>query len=683
MIFPSRKLTRLSGTTLIEVLVVIVVFLVGILAIAQIFPGGIKILNHSRNNSMAIALERSQLELLKSRPDVVPGEVVPIRMTLIAGVYVPVEDPTWLPTQYTPAATGIDANGIATGTGRAWQLVSGANTTRRVIGETHKITAPKLLSPDGTSVTAPFGSLALLEFGPIDHIGGVQLPGQLNVYGRDMYRRVANLVPDDYQNIRDYEYGVRNMASPVAEIAFPAAVAGNYRISITATINNAGNVFTRRLNGQTVSIAATPGGFAVVPVSAIPGVLTAGETLVGVEVDSLKIAHLFTQLAAATAFDVNDLFQYKVLNGRVGELLFNPNMFGKYEERAGTTRQPYVARVDYDVRDWRILHEDFRISTSSPAGLPKVLKLAIPSLRTNSVRQADGLSAPSHATVIAGADAPNAGMEDVFVVNNTAVPGANTVGADNMLVIDVATGGQLLESVGGTATMKIDKSNGYITLFDIDNDDTNGLTQAIATPDGAVTMTNVTGRVLRFYYMAREDWAIQITRSAAHYDFTFGTPAAAQYYVGGTGLLNGSRTRLYFPQMDTNRKVSIGKLRYLWDDAGTTREGLLEGAEFQIKFRTGPDSITQAMPSIDLRDVVPTALNFVQDTTSTASMAYSVGDVRGVSIIAKAFYNSSGFTLLPAVADEANNLNNRFGNWAKEWGVTSKETYLLRGEAIQ
>ena len=147
MIFHSRKLNRFAGTTLIEILVVIVVFLVGILAIAQIFPGGIKIMNHSRNTAMGVALSRSELELLKSRPDLVPGEVVPIKMTLIAGVYVPVADPTWLSTEYSPAVTGINQNGIAIEAGRAWQLVSGPNTTRRVIGETHKIPAPKLLSP--------------------------------------------------------------------------------------------------------------------------------------------------------------------------------------------------------------------------------------------------------------------------------------------------------------------------------------------------------------------------------------------------------------------------------------------------------------------------------------------------------------------------------------------------------
>lgn len=679
MIFPSRKLSRIGGTTLIEVLVVIVVFLVGILAIAQIFPGGIKILNNARNNSMAVALAKSELERLKSRPDVVPGAVVPVRYSLIASVYQPLSDPNWLSTEYSPSATGIDNTGIALGSGHAWQLVSGANIARRVLGETHKITAPKLLSPDGTSVTAPFGSLVVLEFGPIDHNGGAQLPGQLQVYGRDMFRRAAKATTD-YNGLRDYEYAVANMGTSAAVIAFPATVAGNYRVSLTATVNNAGSIFTRSVPGQNITIGVDPNGYFLVPVASIANVVMPGETLVNVEVDSMKIARQYTQLAAATPFSGTDLFEYKVLNGRIGELLFNPNLFGKYEERAGTTRQPYVARIDYDVRDWRILHEDFRVSLSSPAGLPKVLKLAVPSLKTNSVNGADGLIAPSHDDVIAGSDSPNAGMEDVYVVNNAAIAGANTAVADNMLVVDLATGGQLLESYNGRPTMTIDKSSGYITLYDIDNDDTNGLTQAIATVDGSVALTNVTGRVLRTYYMGREEWAVQVTRNAAQYASTYVMPDYDKYYVGGTGVLNGSATRIYFPRMDANRKIVIGKVRYIWNDAGTPREGVLEGAEFQIRFRSGADSITQPLPSIDLTDILPLATSFSQDTPNVASRAYSVSDVRGVSMVAKVFYNSGAFSL---GANTANNLNTNFSNWAKDWRVVSKETYLHRGDAIQ
>ena len=65
-----------AGTTLIEVLVVIVIFLVGILAVVQIFPKGFQILLFSRNASVATALSRDEIERLKSRPDQLPDGIV-------------------------------------------------------------------------------------------------------------------------------------------------------------------------------------------------------------------------------------------------------------------------------------------------------------------------------------------------------------------------------------------------------------------------------------------------------------------------------------------------------------------------------------------------------------------------------------------------------------------------------
>lgn len=679
MIFPSRKLSRIGGTTLVEVLVVIVVFLVGILAIAQIFPGGIKILNRARNNSIAVTLGRSALAALQSRPDVVPEAILPVRFQLIAGVYTPVVDSTISNTEYTPAATGIGQNGIVPESNRPWQLTAGPNVFRRVIGETHRITAPKWLTSAGTqTATDLFGSLSLLEFGPLDHTNGVQLPGQLLVYGRDMFRRMAK-TSADYVGLRDYEYGVGNSDTNLIEIAFPASTVNeNFRVSLTATINNAGNIFTRTLTSQIVPIG--PGsGYVVVPVSAIPGVLGPGDNLINVEVNSIRVARLFTQVATGSAWNANDIFTYQVMNPLVGEIVFNPGLYGKYEERAGTTRQPYVARVDYDVRDWRILHEDFRISTSSPAGLPKVLKLAIPSIRTNTVKGPDGIAAPAHVASPPANYLPNQGMEDIYAITNSQYPGANTTDADNILVIDVATGGQVMETYNGVPTMKIDKTNGYITLFDIDNDDTNGLTQMIGCY-GSFVPTNVTGRVLRIFYMGREEWAVQIARNPDHYDFTYNVPGAAQYYIGGTSGLNGSATRIYFPNMDANRKVAIGRIRYTYLDGAVTREGTLNGAEFQVRFRTGADSITQPLPSIDIKDIDSRATGIVQDTTSAESRAYSVTDVRGVSVLAKVFFNNGAFNL---GTNTTANLNTGFGNWAKEWSVTTKETYLHRGDAIQ
>jgi len=74
----NRQFLR-HGTSLVELLVVMVVFLVGILAIVQIFPGGFRVLNTTRNNSVASAFARQQIEQLKSRSEQLPDAIVPIQ----------------------------------------------------------------------------------------------------------------------------------------------------------------------------------------------------------------------------------------------------------------------------------------------------------------------------------------------------------------------------------------------------------------------------------------------------------------------------------------------------------------------------------------------------------------------------------------------------------------------------
>ncbi len=670
---PPAFRRSLRGTTLIEVLVVIVVFLIGILAIAQIFPGGIKILARTRNMSMAQALARAEVEALKSNPGLVPEAVLPITY-VNAGYFDPQTDASKLITEYAPSGTGITATGQVPEAGRDWQLVSGPNSFRRIIGETHVISSPRALTTDPTSATAPFGSLLLLERGPMARDIGVPTD-TVHVYGRDMsYRLVREAT--DYTGLREYEYLVNSPTSAAAEISFPAATAGEYRVSLTAMVNNAGNITRRQIFRSTVAIPATPvPGYFTVPVGAIPGVLGGGETLVSVELTSLKIARRFVRIAPAAAFTANAPFTYKLLNDRIGMLLLNPVLAGRYEERAGQARRPYVARVDYDVRDWRILHEDFRITQSNPAGLPKLIRLPITSLKTNTIAAADGRPGLSHAAVIGGSDVPNDSMEDVFVADNGTVANTNTDVADNFLAIDVATGGQIMESGASGATLKVDKSAGTVTFFDIDADDTNGLTQNIVMLDGTVVPTNITGRVIRCYFMGKDEWAVQVTRNPSSYTSTLGLPAAGQFYVGGSGVPAGLPTRLYFPRMDTNRKVSIGRIRYT-TAAGT---GILEGAEFSVQQRPGGDTISIPLPSIDIRDLIPSATGIVADQ-GPSSLPYSVSDVQGVSVLVRVFFNNAKFGLTP---NATTNLTAGFNQWSQQWNITTKETYLHQGESAR
>ena len=678
---PPAFRRSLRGTTLVEVLVVIVVFLIGILAIAQIFPGGIKILARTRNMSMAQALARAEVESLKSNPGLVPEAVLPVTY-VNTGYFDPQTDANKLITEYAPSGTGITATGQVPEAGRDWQLVSGPNSFRRIIGETHVISSPRSLTTDPTSGTAPFGSLLLLERGPMARDIGVPTD-TVHVYGRDMSFRLVREATD-YTGLREYEYLVNNPNTSTAEISFPAATAGEYRVSLTAMVNNAGNITRRQVFRSTVVVPATPvPGYYTLPVASVPGVLGGGESLVSVELTSLKIARRFVRIPNATAFTATAPFTYKLLNDRIGMLLLNPVLAGRYEERAGQTRRPYVARVDYDVRDWRILHEDFRITQSSPAGLPKTIRLPISSLKTNTVSAADGRRGLSHAAVIGGSDVPNDSMEDVFVADNASVANTNTDVADNFLAIDVATGGQIMESVGGVPSLKVDKSSGTVTFFDVTNGagygspvPQQGLWQDIVMLDGTVVRTNITGRVIRCYFMGKDEWAVQVTRNPSSYTSTLGLPGAGQFYVGGSsGTVNGLPTRIYFPRMDTNRKVAIGRIRYT-TAAGT---GVLEGAEFSVRQRPGADTISVPMPSIDIRDLIPAATGIVADQ-GPASLPYSVSDVQGVSVLVRVFFNNAKFGLTP---NATTNLTSGFNQWSQQWNITTKETYLHQGESAR
>lgn len=677
MMHPALFSHRRRGTTLVEVLVVIVVFLIGILAIAQIFPGGIKILARTRNQSMALSLARAQVEELKARPDLVPEAVLPIVYQDSGGVFVPVVDATKLVTDYAPTGTGITQAGLVPEAGRDWQLVSGANTFRRIIGETHVIPAPKALTTDPTSVTAHFGSLVVVERGPIARDIGVPADVTFQVYGRDMAGRVAREV-SDFTGLREFEYLYDGMNTTNASVYLPAPTDLLYRVSVNLVVNNAGQINRRQIVGNIIRVNATPTpGYTQVRLDDVStyGFLNAGETLVAAEPGSLKIARVYERINTTDAFQPNFPFTYKLLNDRIGMVLLNPALANRYEERPGASRAPYIARIDYDVRDWRILHEDFRISTSLPANLPKNIRLPIPGLKTNTQPGADGRNAITHAAVVGGNDVPSQSMEDVFVASNADVPNANEALADNFLVIDLATGGQLAESVGGAQAIKVDKSTGVVTFLDADGAAGNGLTQNIIMLDGSVVPTNITGRVLRVFFMGKDEWAVQLLRNPATYTSTLGLPGAGQFYVGGSNpALGGLPTRIYFPRMDTNRKVSFGKIRYVL--GGTAQ--VMEGVEFTVQNRAGADTISTPMPSIDIREINPGITSFVADSGAPASYPFAISDVHGVSVLVRVFFNSDKFNL---TGNAATNLSNNFNNWSQMWNITSKETYLNQGES--
>src|SRR5207302_815211 len=187
-----------KGTSLVEVLVVIVIFLVGILAIAQIFPGGFRILANTRAISIGSALAESELNRAQTSGQM-PEMVIPVLYQAVSGQTVVIADPNRTEDDLGPQGQSIslvtDSNGIThwdvfdsnNNDLGPWAYVSGANNVRRIIGEGRVVPPPRVIGSDR-------GGLFLLEFAPIVYNTNAAYLN-LFVYGNDMERTMGNPEP--------------------------------------------------------------------------------------------------------------------------------------------------------------------------------------------------------------------------------------------------------------------------------------------------------------------------------------------------------------------------------------------------------------------------------------------------------------------------------------------------------
>ncbi len=686
-----RPFSRRRGTSLVELLVVIVVFLIGILAVAQIFPGGFRILAGTRARSLASTLATAQTQRLTARPDLLPEAILPVRTEYVGGTRVVIYEEK-SPTDYAPSAQGIDPTGTAVDAGGSplgkWGQISGPNTFRRVVGETHRIGAPRFLSPTPDS-SKPFGGLVTLEYGPMDFKTNADT---LAVYGRDMFRRTGEVPTSPIDAPRAYEYILVNGSLPSAEIVLPAPVPTvaepaplpyDYVAFMAIYVNDGGDVVRREIELPTGNLTVTDAndltdvGYVRVPINTLPLGLTGSQTFLGVDRDSFRIARAFRRVAP-TAFSPNDPYQYSVVNPFLGTLLFNPAGYNRFEQRPGEARQPFAARVNYDVYDWRILHEDFRIprerfDTGAAATAPSV-RLAISPLRATNDTGADGLPARS--------------IEQLIVDRTGGLPaGWSTPAQDHFVLLDLETGGVYYETYNGRPLLDVNKSTGRVRFLSYSA--TGDSTGWLLLPDNSSVEVKTANRPVRAYYSGKDEWAVQVTRAPARYTRFIPTngsprPATGTYYIGGSdgqGILGGSVTRLYFPPADAGRKVTIGRISYV-TSLGEHRT--YEGGDFVIKYTKNPaldviglNGDVRALPSIDVKDVASDAVAFDDAVAEPANA------VRGASVVVRVFHNDAKFALPPNGTIDLSLTGNPFDRYLRQWRVDTKETFLDGGEPLQ
>lgn len=659
-----RRDRHRQGATLVEILFTIVIFLVGILAVVQIFPKGLDILKTNRAHTVASQLAHSEIERIKGASTQLPEAILPVQYLWTGTDFVIQVDLNRRPTSFTLASQGIQTDGTYLDQDGNqlgyWPYFTGANIIRRVFGEGRTVPAPRFVPTDIGTV---YGGVMALQFAPV--VTDPRFQSVFQVYGNDLSRIISEGgVPAGFPVRTDYNFFVSEDGDAMVLPQGPyrsdnPTYQRSYRISFSYVYQTGapGNTRSRDVVAIVQVPQQTPGQPRLyVPVDLLaisaPG---PGETFSHLEVDTVRVQRLFDQMARATDFlsqaqvDANPnarddaVYQYFLLDRTLGMVIFNPLGFNYQERRGRTGRVPLVARVDYDVLDWRIIRDDFRV----PADPPFHQRLVLNSLKVMGNVGPDGL--------------PYTGI-------GIPVPLANaTLGAGDFTIVDLETGGMLMPS-----SYTVDKSLGLVRFVDEDADPVNGLTARILYPGNRSpsTIPDIRGRSLRALYQAQGEFSVQTVKASTIYRPTYSaTLGYSQCYIGGTNLAgDGQPTRVYFSLSDIGKKVIIGEAFYR--DAGNNLQ-VVRDQEFLITAPQAGDPLQLAY--VDIRSKASDAVQF------DFSNGYAVRRVRGTSVGVRVMWNPTFFE----VKGTPNQNLTRLGTWQESLRRTETETFLMRGEVGQ
>lgn len=517
-----------SGTSLVEVLTVIVVLLVGIFAAVRLFPAGFSVNRQTSQADMATRLANAEIDRFTAGAANLMDAIAPGYTDPTSGAFV--FDELATPDDLSPnlnPPTGVDA-----------YYVSDINRFRHVIGETVRV-------PVSTPIGNERGGVYMLSLGPVvlTPDTGATFRG-ITVYSGSM-QRVAGMDPNDPDSVsllqQPTQYGVdtgsnRDGASVAARIClFPSPYERRFRLTYnyydptTGSIGRYTTMFPA--DGDTDARTTMSGSERVVRAGAGGWfTLAAPQYQPYMVADSESISRAFRQLGRSDLWGfqqtppVADPYEFKVISdntsfANLGVLAFNPTGRDYTEQLPGGAR-PLTARIDYDVLDWRILRED----RSMPASSPYRVRLLIPGIKKLGDIQDDQ-------TQYAG----------IF----------GSAGGPDVMVYNLGTG-----QVVDAANYVINYEAGNLTFTD-----------AFAQDAANATAT------FRFLYKARNDWGLQVQKAARAYHRNVTTGLGYDDYYLGTRFssdLQRDVPTLLFSLSEAGKTVSVRELSYALAD-GTIR----------------------------------------------------------------------------------------------------------------
>lgn len=563
-------------------MVVMVVLLIGIMSVIRIFPLGFTVNRRAEMSTRGASLVNQEMErYIENAPHLMDAiaPVVPVFNQATQSYLFQID------TGVTP-----DDMGAASTTDYSvpWNYYfSDVNRIRRVLGERTRIPTPSRAANGNT------GSYYVLSSGPFMDVSWDGLTRSLFVSSNPMYRRVRSVdardrngqplppyVPGWQDFCIDYGTGTND-----AYIAFyprtfdPANVPNpikHRQFLITYSyFDNVGKVQT--VVDQVLDVPDVPAALPnMPPVQPMwQPINPIGPIVRGSEAVSRK----FVEIAPGAAFS-DDAYEYSVVSPRtpaynignpdsflganIGVLCFNPRGHDVTEWTSAGGSQPLMARIDYDVMDWHIIHDDRPL----PVSAPYTLYLSLRGLKNNGV-VAGNADLEGDQTIYQG----------IYFGVKTPAPQDNP----DVMVVNTVTG-----DIVNRQDYDVNYTQGTVTLHNNIGD----------------THPSITYRV---YYKAHGDWALQAQKACSAYrqrsDANLGF---AEYYLAGT--------QMRFPLCDLGKTISIREFWY--STAGNTARHITSET---YRLRTDPFT---AYAYLDITSQHPDATGW--DTTTTGLAARGV-----------------------------------------------------------
>ncbi len=528
-----RQSLGIRGTSLIEVLITLGIFLTGMAYVVRLFPFGFLSLKHDESVTIANRLAQADLERLEGRAANLPCAILPWGWCVSNYGIRPDIDPDNMG-DITPPENAAFPDGMP------MHYYTDVNKFRRVVGEATPIPAPMTIYQGNQQIRE---SRYALQFSPIvyDPTGKIAPDDTVQVYAGSLRRRwmgpgsIASKLQSYGDYLIDYET-TKIYLKPFTGGPRVFTMSYGYWSNLNGTpelMSGSVNVQVPAANAAEVSqgyveFDIPAPSTALIAAPADPSqLLKAVLGFEGIDRASDTLARAFRELGSSDAWS-NDPYEFKVVNdagtvpGMYGVLAFNPCGYN-YDEYTSRGKTPLVANIDYTVMDWHILHEERRTGVAYKTQTDLDVKLTLRFLKKA------GESPEADGTTYDGL-APYYGIKG------------------DVIALDMETGQMYSSDPNDIQHYYLDPGTNQRPAMEVDYQ--HGIIHfdpmfSSSPMTGANQRTSpMTGKTFKIFYQAEGDWALQTYKAYDAYRRSYGSsgnPLGEREYLFSGGMIYFSR----------------------------------------------------------------------------------------------------------------------------------------------